>query len=222
MQTRQNRLFSNDFGKIHSMSRNEVEKFKKVSMWLLKKRRFLNGFQSGDFEFRNPWTGAKSSVWIRVSSGEDREHYIRFKYSYHFPDGDQELDYKVPFATTSCNYGGERYWFLCQFLKNDGKRCGKQVGVLYLKDGYFACRHCHKLVYKTNNLSGSEKKRGRIIPVGELDRMGDEIKKFSYRDKPTKRYKRFIKRKEKSMAALFASIDSGTAKFEKIRQRFER
>ena len=49
----------------------------------------------------------------------------------------------VRVTSTPCNYGKHRYWFLCP---NDG--CGKRVAKLYLVNGEFHCRHCHKLNYQ--------------------------------------------------------------------------
>ena len=41
----------------------------------------------------------------------------------------------------SCNIGGNRFFFLCN-------NCRARVTALYLVQGYFACRHCHGLVYR--------------------------------------------------------------------------
>ncbi len=54
----------------------------------------------------------------------------------------QRLDYPVKLQTTSCHYGGMRYWFTCPAVG-----CGKRVAKLYLGDKYFACRHCYRLAY---------------------------------------------------------------------------
>ena len=49
----------------------------------------------------------------------------------------------VRVTATPCNYGKHRHWFLCP---NYG--CGKRVAKLYLVNGEFHCRHCHKLNYQ--------------------------------------------------------------------------
>lgn len=56
-------------------------------------------------------------------------------------DAWQDVDYSVTLTWTPCNYGGERPWWQCS-------RCGRRVAVLY-GGRYYACRHCHKLVYGT-------------------------------------------------------------------------
>ena len=41
---------------------------------------------------------------------------------------------------TQCNYGGTRQWWQCP-------GCGRRVAVLYRRGQWFACRHCHALIY---------------------------------------------------------------------------
>ncbi|ESZ89344.1 hypothetical protein KT71_002891 [Congregibacter litoralis KT71] len=45
---------------------------------------------------------------------------------------------------TDCNLGGQRPWFLCP-----AENCGQRVALLYFDAGFFACRHCLKLVYRS-------------------------------------------------------------------------
>ena len=45
---------------------------------------------------------------------------------------------------TPCHLGGHRQWFLCT-------RCGKRMGVLYFRRGYFACRHCQNISYQSQS-----------------------------------------------------------------------
>ena len=66
----------------------------------------------------------------------------------------KRLDYKVRIVSTSCFYGGHRWWFICP-LTRDGELCGRRVGVLYLSDGeYFGCRYCNNLTYLCQKESG--------------------------------------------------------------------
>lgn len=48
--------------------------------------------------------------------------------------------HKVKLTTTSPNYGGLRYWFVCPV-------CGKRKGTLYDVKSIMACRTCAKLYY---------------------------------------------------------------------------
>lgn len=48
----------------------------------------------------------------------------------------------IQITTTPCNYGNHRYWFICPDID-----CGNRAAKLYLADGQFKCRKCHKLNY---------------------------------------------------------------------------
>ncbi len=50
---------------------------------------------------------------------------------------------QVKLATTRCNYGGHRVWFLCP-------ACNTRAGTLYRKPlaSDFYCRQCNKLTYQ--------------------------------------------------------------------------
>ena len=55
----------------------------------------------------------------------------------------QSHEYAVRLDLTSCQYGGQRPWFLCP-----ARGCGRRVAILYLGScGIFACRHCYNLAY---------------------------------------------------------------------------
>jgi hypothetical protein len=51
--------------------------------------------------------------------------------------------YPVYLDWSSCNFGGRRHWFLCP-----AQGCSRRVAILY-SGGIFACRHCHRLAYKS-------------------------------------------------------------------------
>ena len=55
----------------------------------------------------------------------------------------QPMEYTVRIEWTSCNYGGQRPWFICPV-----KKCNRRVAILY-GDRIFACRKCHELVYRS-------------------------------------------------------------------------
>ena len=52
---------------------------------------------------------------------------------------------------SSCGLGGRRPWFACDATTASGSRCGRRVALIYLVDGAFACRQCHKLAYSSQN-----------------------------------------------------------------------
>ena len=54
----------------------------------------------------------------------------------------QLLDQEVGIAYTQCNFGGQRFWFVCP-------ACKKRIGVLYKSpiSEAILCRKCHGLSY---------------------------------------------------------------------------
>ena len=66
-------------------------------------------------------------------------------------DNKRSVDYTVPVSWTACNFGGERPWFVCPGIVN-GRACHRRVAKLYLRSGYFLCRHCHDLSYETRQV----------------------------------------------------------------------
>ncbi len=51
---------------------------------------------------------------------------------------------RVNINRTACPYGGMRPWFSCP-------RCARRVAVLYLRRGFFACRHCQRVAYSSQS-----------------------------------------------------------------------
>ena len=77
------------------------------------------------------------SMGVCVQLDPEGDSFIEFDY---LRDG-KRVTYFHRIEHFPLNYGNCRYYFLC-------KDCGKRVTALYLEDGYFACRHCHELVYQ--------------------------------------------------------------------------
>lgn len=99
---------------------------------------------------------------------------------------------RIAIVDTRCHLGGKRFWFLCPGLNAEGS-CQKRVGRLYLKDGAFACRHCHELTYKSKNtreLTGLM----RVLELAmSLENMATNLKRTHYRGKPTRQYRQYLK-----------------------------
>lgn len=82
----------------------------------------------------------------------DAGRAIRFMYTVTNKTSNETktFDYCVEIATTPCNFGGVRRWFICPAVK-DGIPCGRRVGKLYIPPNgkYFACRTCYNLTYRS-------------------------------------------------------------------------
>ncbi|GAG06388.1 unnamed protein product [marine sediment metagenome] len=61
--------------------------------------------------------------------------------------------YKGHLTSTHCNYGGQRYWFICPL-----SGCNRRVAKLYKPNNgrYFGCRHCYNLAYASMNVSRTQ------------------------------------------------------------------
>jgi len=180
------------------MSKQEADDTRKISTSFLKEHGYFCGWRSGVITWTcgGVWGESKNSVSITVSTMDD---YKYLKISYTQTDGwtdeKKDFDYKIPLTTTPCNFGGERYWFICPWYKN-GKYCGNRVGTLYKGGDYFACRHCYELTYSSRN----KNRRGAYFPLfsvldlsDQIEKLEHEIKRYSYNGKPTRKYRKLLK-----------------------------
>lgn len=131
-----------------------VEECKSISIKWLSRHGYFCGFKYGGIQWKDALGKVTDSIGIEVSINErnpDR-NYLRIFYTQtdYFTKEKKEYDYRIPITTTSCNYGGVRYWFKCPLTVN-GKYCGKRVGKIYLPPlgKYFGCRICHNLTYRS-------------------------------------------------------------------------
>ena len=174
----------------------EAEDTKSIQTWLLNKHGYFNSSKYGTITWtRNGlWGEHKSSVSIQTILPSNT---LRITYSQTDNDTDEKknFDYKIPLVTTSCNYGGLRYWFICPWYKK-GVYCGQRVNVLYKSGDYFACRHCNELTYHSRN----ENRRGKWYYFGRLldaenrfEVLQSQIKRSTYAGKPTRKQKQLEK-----------------------------
>lgn len=176
-------------------NKEEADNLKKVEIWWLKKYGYLSGWKYGGIEWKNSWSDTKSSIGISGST-MDGDNYIKFQYTQTDRDSGEkkEFDYKVQLATTPCNYGGTRYWFICPLSKN-GVYCGKRVGVLYKAGDYFGCRHCHNLTYSCQKANRKYKNYHLFYLIdasAKAEKLRDKIKRSFYAGKPTRKFRRLM------------------------------
>lgn len=102
-------------------------------------------------------------------------------------------DYTVRLTRTKCHFGGYRHWFICP---NDS--CKRRVAVLYGLGSRFICRTCLGLIYECRTFSYGS---GLGIALRDYRRLlaverGVGLSRVRYwRGQPTKRYRKFLKRK---------------------------
>lgn len=175
-------------------------------------RQISTSFLNKHGYFRSSW-GAGTITWSRngettgsisiQSYAQQGNPYIKLIYTQtdRSTGEKKDFDYKIPLTTTPCYFGGKRFWFICPWYAN-GVYCGRRVGVLYKSGDYFACRHCYRLTYNSRNLSGLSKMAGQVISMPELEKLESEVKHKYYGGKMTRKYRRFLKKKEKSLQQL--------------------
>lgn len=176
-------------------NKTEADNLKKIEIWWLKKFGYLNGWKSGGVEWTSGWSGDKSSIGITVSTMAN-ENYIRFQYSQTEHNGEKKnFDYKARLVSTACNYGGERWWFVCPLTKN-GVPCNRRVGVLYKDGDYFGCRHCYELTYQSKNENRSSKYHylfRLLSSQKKIEKIRENMGREFYAGKPTKKFKKIMK-----------------------------
>lgn len=88
---------------------------------------------------------------VHASIGaEVRKDHLLLKYTHNT----EQVEQRIYFTWTPCNYGGARVWFLCP-------HCGKRVAVIYSGGKYFACRKCCNLTYLSCNETAMDRKYRR-------------------------------------------------------------
>ena len=199
-------------GRYYWNKKDTVEDCRSVSISFLKKHDYFCGFKSGSIVWRNNYGEETSSISVTVSTLND-EKYIQFYYIITKRNTGEkiECDYKVQLVTTSCHFGGVRYWFICPLSKN-GLNCGRRIGVLYQPPGknYYGCRHCYNLSYESRN----EMRIGRPGGIGYsivLERKREElypkIKRWTWRGRPTRKARKY-KQLEQSPKEILAAYNA--------------
>jgi hypothetical protein len=109
-------------------------------------------------------------------------------------DRDAWFNCTIPLVSTSCYFGGKRYWFECPIYTR-GAFCGKRVAVLYLYNNLFACRHCHNLTYISRNENRCFRSGyWKVIDLSDkIDKIREKMGCSFYAGRPTKKKKQIDK-----------------------------
>ena len=177
-------------GRYYYSKKDTADSYKSIPMKFLKQHGQLVGYCPGGISWSRG--GEKTgSVSYYVDIMKPGAEHIRFKYTTTIRDTGEKIDrdYKVRLTPTKCNYGGQRWWFICNY-------CQRRVGVLYIGDSDFACRRCYNLTYKSRNESRGGL-WGYIKEVDKIKKLEKEIKRTSYNGKLTKKWLRLMTLMEK-------------------------
>ena len=117
-----------------------------------------------------------------------------YKVTIHSTGETKCMSPKVDLLETSCNYGGHRYWFECP-------DCHRRSGILYIRIEV-KCRKCLRLTYKSQKAGYWYRLMGSRGYQYILAEERESMRITHYKGKPTKRYLSYLKRFNKSSAAL--------------------
>ena len=154
-----------------------VEECYEIDIRTLKKRKLLKGKHTTSMTWTHSHSDKTATIGLDVDVTEDP--HVRLYYSLTARDGTvDKYDYEVSLVTTDCYFGGVRYWFGCP-------QCGRRVGVIYLAaTDYFRCRHCNNLGYQSQ-INCTLTAFG--IASREAENLRSQIKRWTWRGKPTKK-----------------------------------
>ena len=97
-------------------------------------------------------------AWIDVETDHDRI-YLKYRVRSYGEDW-SDVEQGIPVVWTPCRFGGERPWFMCSVPSN-GAHCWRRVIKLYGAGRFFACRHCYRLAYASQQESAHQRSLGK-------------------------------------------------------------
>ena len=183
------------------MAKSIAESTNRLSVFFLKKHKYLPQGKSSSYGgitwTRGDWKN-NINFWITTEEYEKEtteNSYVELIYTVTINWSGEKTDmrYKVPLVTTPCNYGGRRYWFLCQLYKNK-VYCGRRVGVIYSVGKWFGCRYCASIAYQAQFEGGSF--RIGSVTEPDVEKAYEQVTTPYYKGKPTRKYKRYLRLRE--------------------------
>lgn len=115
--------------------RAKAEQLRRVDIRIWRKR----GYLTPGMLFSWAWhrgDEATGSIAVQVHDA----HSLALLYSVGAGDDQRDGSQTIRLARTPCPYGSTRPWFVCPL-------CQRRAGVLFMRWGRFACRHCQQVSY---------------------------------------------------------------------------
>lgn len=173
------------------MTKKEVEQCLKLPIFSLNRDGLLDnpGFRRGSFNWGDKYS-VSYKLWLEEKTGTLKLYYTTTN---GWTGEEKHIEQHINLTATKCNFGGYRYWFKCP-------SCNKRVGCLYA-DTRFLCRDCNNLIYRSS--LDSNTRFSYFAKMYDYEEKAEKIykgvrnQKF-YNSKPTRRFKRYIKYREKT------------------------
>jgi len=130
---------------------------------------------------RFSWAWRQDGEQVASINVETERHRVTLKYrSRSYGEGWTDVEQRFPVVWTPCRFGGHRPWFVCSVYAN-GAHCGRKIAKLYNGGRLFACRHCYRLAYASQQESAHErgllKAQGIRMKLGGSANMLDDFPK---------------------------------------------
>jgi hypothetical protein len=128
---------------------------------------------------RFSWAWRQDGERVASINVETERHRVTLKYrSRLYGEGWTDVEQRLPVVWTPCRFGADRPWFICSVSAN-GTYCGRKVTKLYQAGRLFACRHCSRLAYASQQESAHErglrKAQGIRMRLGGTANMLDDF-----------------------------------------------
>lgn len=121
--------------------------------------------------------------------------YVKYTQTNHYRDTTKSFNYPIQTTWSECNYGGRRYWFVCESYRR-GQYCGRRVGILYMRDEMYSCRLCSRLAYESQqktHTSFMSRQMNRLDKLIEMEEMADNMRVKKWRGRPTRRFAKILR-----------------------------
>jgi hypothetical protein len=102
------------------------------------------------------WAWTRDGAQVASINVETQRQSVTLKYRSRSCGEDwSDVEQRIAIGWTPCRFGGDRPWFVCSVASN-GVFCGRRVIKLYGAGRLFACRHCYRLAYTSQQESAHE------------------------------------------------------------------
>ena len=174
-------------GRYYIDAKRTVESSIDLSIFRMNRWGLLKHGRSGTLTWTSRLTGNENTIRYAVEMGQRPD--VRLFYTTTKPSGEKfDFDYRIELASSPCNYGGQRYWFICPL-------CLRRAGIVYLtgKHGRFICRECGDLTYDKRNephLARFGQLAYRLVAERQYEELYRSIKRWTWSGRPTRKAKK--------------------------------